>query len=241
MKILEPKPPPTSGAITRNLCSGAMPTKAAITSRATCGFCDVFQSVKLSLPVSYSPIATRGSIALGTRRLLTMSILVTCLAPRTRRRLSAGRPDAIRRSCSSARSSWICGARFRLGRIGDGRKRLILDRDFLRRVFRLRQRLRDDKRHRIADITDLARRDRRMRRHLHRRAVLGMDHPAADEIADLVGGQLLAGQHRDHARHFFGRLDVDLLDPRMRVRRTQEKAARLARPARCRRCIAPCR
>ncbi len=35
MKIFEPKPPPTSGAITRNLCSGAMPTKAAITSRAT--------------------------------------------------------------------------------------------------------------------------------------------------------------------------------------------------------------
>ena len=28
MKILEPKPPPTSGAITRNLCSGATPTKA---------------------------------------------------------------------------------------------------------------------------------------------------------------------------------------------------------------------
>ena len=41
MKILEPKPPPTSGAITRNLCSGAMPTKAEMTSRATCGFCDV--------------------------------------------------------------------------------------------------------------------------------------------------------------------------------------------------------
>ncbi len=80
MKIFEPKPPPTSGAMTRSLCSGAMPTKAAITSRATCGFCEVFQSVKFCVPLSYSPMATRGSIALGTRRLLTMSSFVTCLA-----------------------------------------------------------------------------------------------------------------------------------------------------------------
>ena len=34
MKIFEPKPPPTSGAITRSLCSGAMPLKADSTSRA---------------------------------------------------------------------------------------------------------------------------------------------------------------------------------------------------------------
>ena len=80
MKIFEPKPPPTSGAITRSLCSGVMPTKAEMTSRATCGFCDVFQSVRLSLPASYSASATRGSIAFGARRLLTMSSLVTCLA-----------------------------------------------------------------------------------------------------------------------------------------------------------------
>ena len=80
MKIFEPKPPPTSGAITRSLCSGAMPTKAEITSRATCGFCDVFHSVRLSVPASYSASAARGSIAFGTRRLLMMSSLVTCLA-----------------------------------------------------------------------------------------------------------------------------------------------------------------
>ena len=52
MKIFEPKPPPTSGAMTRSLCSGAMPMKAAMTRRATCGFWLVFQSVKLSVPVS---------------------------------------------------------------------------------------------------------------------------------------------------------------------------------------------
>ena len=81
MKILEPKPPPTSGAITRSLCSGAMPMKADSTSRATCGFWLVVWSVKASLPASYSPIAARGSMALGISRLLTRSILVTCLAP----------------------------------------------------------------------------------------------------------------------------------------------------------------
>src|SRR4028118_254915 len=37
MKILEPKPPPTSGAITRSLCSGATPMKADSTRRATRG------------------------------------------------------------------------------------------------------------------------------------------------------------------------------------------------------------
>jgi len=52
MKIFEPNPPPTSGAMTRSLCSGAMPMKAEMTRRATCGFCVVFHSVKLSLPVS---------------------------------------------------------------------------------------------------------------------------------------------------------------------------------------------
>ena len=80
MKILEPKPPPTSGAITRSLCSGAMPTKAEMTRRATCGFCVVFQRVRPSVPASYSPIAARGSIAFGTRRLLMKSSLVTWCA-----------------------------------------------------------------------------------------------------------------------------------------------------------------
>ena len=80
MKIFEPKPPPTSGAITRSLCSGAMPMNAEMTSRATCGFCVVFHSVNAPVPESYSPIAARGSMAFGTSRLLMMSSLVTWLA-----------------------------------------------------------------------------------------------------------------------------------------------------------------
>src|SRR5438067_13811473 len=37
-KIFEPKPPPTSGAITRTRDSGRPSTKAVISSRSTCGF-----------------------------------------------------------------------------------------------------------------------------------------------------------------------------------------------------------
>jgi hypothetical protein len=37
-KIFEPKPPPTSGAITRTFDSGRPSTKAHIRSRSTCGF-----------------------------------------------------------------------------------------------------------------------------------------------------------------------------------------------------------
>ncbi len=49
-----------------------------------------------------------------------------------------------------------------------------------------------------------------------------MDHPAADEIADAVGLELLAGQHADDAGHGLRLLDVDLLDLRMRVRAAHE-------------------
>ena len=56
-----------------------------------------------------------------------------------------------------------------------------------------------------------------------------MDHPAADETADLVGGKLGAGEHREHARHRGGGLVIDALDLGVRVRRTQETGVRLAR------------
>ena len=119
----------------------------------------------------------------------------------------------------------------RLGHVDHRRQHLIVDLDLLGRVFALRGRFGDHHRDRIADIAGLARRDRRMRRHLHRRAVLGMDHPAANEIADLVGREIRAGEHGDHARHRGGRLGVDALDLGVRMRRAQEHRARFARPA----------
>ncbi len=130
-----------------------------------------------------------------------------------------------------AATSWICGVALplRLGRIGHRRQHLVIDLDPLGGVLRLRQRLGDDDRDRIADVVRLAMGDRRVRRHLHLRAVLGGDHPAADEIADLVGGKLGAGEHREHARHGGGRLGVDLPDLGVGMGRAQEIGMGLAR------------
>ena len=122
-------------------------------------------------------------------------------------------------------------ARFlRRGGIGHRRQHLVIDFDFLRRIARLRQRLRNHHRHRIADMVSFAAGERRMRRHFHRRAVLGMDHPAADQIADLVGSKLGAGQDRDNAGRGGGRLGVDRFDFRVRVRGTEKVGVGLPGP-----------
>ena len=87
----------------------------------------------------------------------------------------------------------------RLRRVNDRGQHTVLDLDLFRGVARLRERVRNHDRDRIADMAGLAVGERRMRRHLHRRAVLGMGRPAADEIADLVGRKLRAGEDGDHA------------------------------------------
>ena len=119
-------------------------------------------------------------------------------------------------------------ARLRLGRIGHRRQRLVVDLDLLGGVLGLRQRLGEDDGDRIADMVRLAMGDRRMRRILHLRAVLGRDHPAANETADLVGGKLGAGEHREHARHRRRRLAVDAPDLGVGMRRAQEVGLALA-------------
>src|SRR5215472_1733435 len=57
-----------------------------------------------------------------------------------------------------------------------------------------------------------------------------MDHPAANEIADLVGGEFGAGQNCEHARHSGGRLGANRFDGGVRVRRTEEIRVGLAGP-----------
>ena len=59
-------------------------------------------------------------------------------------------------------------------------------------------------------------------------AVLGLDQPAADQVAQAVGLDVLAGEHRQHAGHGLGRGLVDAGDPRMGVRRAHEIGVRLA-------------
>jgi len=67
----------------------------------------------------------------------------------------------------------------RLGDIGDRGLDGVIDRDQLGRVARLRQAVGDDDRDRVADMAHLAVRQHRVRRLLHRRAVLRMNLPAA--------------------------------------------------------------
>jgi hypothetical protein len=49
-----------------------------------------------------------------------------------------------------------------------------------------------------------------------------MDHPAADQVADLVGLQFLADEDIDNTRKRLRCRRVDTFDARMRVRGTQE-------------------
>ena len=119
--------------------------------------------------------------------------------------------------------------RLRLGGIGHRGQRLVVDADLLGGVLGLRQRFGDHDGDRITDMVGLPVRERRVRRHLHLRAVLGRNHPAANEIADLVACKLGAGENREHARHFRRGRAVDRLDPGVGVGRAQEIGAALPR------------
>ena len=120
--------------------------------------------------------------------------------------------------------------RLRARRIDHRRQHLVVDRDLLGRVARLRQAFGDHDRDRLAGITGLAARERRMRRHLHRRAVFRMNHPAANETAELGGGEVLAGEDGEHARHRRGGARLHMLDGRVRMRRADEHRVRLTGP-----------
>src|SRR6266705_2116007 len=57
-----------------------------------------------------------------------------------------------------------------------------------------------------------------------------MDHPAADQIADLVGGKLDSGENREHARHLGRGAGVNRFDRRVGMRRTKKIGIGLPRP-----------
>ena len=78
-------------------------------------------------------------------------------------------------------------------------------------------RLGNDDGHVVAHVAHLAKGEDRMRARLHRRAVLGVDHPAADQAAQLGGRHVVAGEDADDARHLLGLGRVDLIDGGMRV------------------------
>ncbi len=122
-----------------------------------------------------------------------------------------------------------------------GRARLlrILGRDHGRQVFVIDDhrfgailgggaRLGDHHGHLIADMAHLAQRQRRMRPRLHRRAVLGMDQPAADQALDIVGRHIRARQHGDDAGQGQCGRGIDRTDARMGVRTAHERGVALA-------------
>ncbi len=74
---LPPKPPPTSGAMTRTWSSG-MPICTAKNSRSRCGTCVEDQTVRL--PWRYSAMTPRGSIAAPEVRWLTIRRSMTTSA-----------------------------------------------------------------------------------------------------------------------------------------------------------------
>ena len=65
--ILLPKPPPTSGAITRSLSSGT-PVTTELRNLRMCGFCVVFHTVSSPDAPLHWASAARASIACGMRR-----------------------------------------------------------------------------------------------------------------------------------------------------------------------------
>ena len=117
--------------------------------------------------------------------------------------------------------------RIRLRRLGDRghrRQRIVVHHDKFGRVLRLRQRLGDHHRHRIADIAHAIDDQRRTLRREHRRAVALLARHRrlghGDAVVRIVG----PGEHRHHARRARRRRGIDRADPRMRVRRAHEHA-----------------
>ena len=113
--------------------------------------------------------------------------------------------------------------------VDGGRQLAIVDNYLLRRFARLCISIGDHDGDMVADVANFALSERRMSAGLHRRSVLRMDHPAADEAADLVGRDVVAGEDCNHAGRFQGGGSVDLLDRRMRVRRAQKIGVGLSR------------
>ena len=118
----------------------------------------------------------------------------------------------------------------RIEHADDRGQHLIVDIHQLRRRLRLFERLGDDEGHHVADEAHLALRQHREWRLFHRDALGVADAPAAGQRAQAVGCDILAGQHRDHARRRQRGGFVDAAQHGMGMRRTDENTRRHARP-----------
>ncbi len=90
-------------------------------------------------------------------------------------------------------------------------------------------RRRDHHRDGIADVARHALREGGVRRLDHVRAVLALDEPPARDAAEVVGGDVVAGEHGEHAGGGERGGRVDLVDLGVRVHRAHEHRVALVR------------
>jgi hypothetical protein len=128
-----------------------------------------------------------------------MSSVVTWAAFRTPRRPRPCCRGPSRSTCCSAPRRAPGRRRGRLRGVDDRRQLLVVDLDQLGRVLRLQIGLGDDERDLVADVAHLLPGEHRMRRLVHRLAVLAVDQPAARQPADLRIDQLGAEHDVDDA------------------------------------------
>ena len=129
--------------------------------------------------------------------------------------------------------------RERVLRVRDHRQCLVVDFDCFGGIARLAQGLGDDKRDRLADITDLLDRQERTRGLVLRRAITILDGRLASEVAEPFGLNVGAGGDEQDARHLPRRRCIDPPKVRVRGRRAQNKGLRRMRQAHVIRVAAP--
>ena len=203
---------------------------AEVQAQPRCGFWLVRKSVYSSSAGSYSATAARGSMALGTRRLLTNSMVVHVVG-RGECLVDGGLVTHLPVVAQIA-GGFVVQLRGRQCARGvDVRRQdLVVDLHGLGRVLRLRGGFRDDHRDVIADVAHLVAGQREVRRGPVRLAMLVGDDPAARQGTDIVRGQILAREDGDDARHGACRIRADLPELRVRMRRAHEAGVGLAGP-----------
>ena len=108
-----------------------------------------------------------------------------------------------------------------------GRRRVV-DLDQLRPIASLLERLRDDHRHGVADVTHPVRRQDGVGRHERLAAIAVLQGTDERHVAKALGNDVGTGQDAKYARRLDGRLGIDTLDGRVRVRRAQDIGVSLA-------------
>ena len=137
---LEPKPPPTSGTITR-IADSARPSICASCARGRCALCDDDQTVRRSPPARRSPRAAPS--ATPTSRGITWSVRTTCAAAANAPATSPARFSQRASVSVAARGSTTAS------------QRLVVDLDALGGVLGQRARLAHHGGDRLADVADL--------------------------------------------------------------------------------------